>query len=244
MLQTRFIQNKNVLPSLAGGALLALSANAHAVLGVLPDTILTFDFDGQFALYDSTGAVVPNDTPAVSGTILLDAYTLGGTAAMGGDFWTLPWTANGDLSAYIGTPIDDPCGGAPMCAHSNIDFSWNGNVMPVQAAFGMTPLFPALTDLASLHLGVQFSVESLDTEPDGIKGTAMTTGPFAGFTPYFAGTATLVGINLFGSPIANPDVFVSPVPEPSEAALMLVGVGLVAGMARRGCPRRAETGAG
>ena len=230
MLQTH---KKNAALVLVGGAMLALSANAHALLGVLPDTVLTFDFNGEFTMYDQTGAVVSNNTPAVTGTIMLDAITFGGTAAMQGVFFTLPWTANGDMSAYIGALAGDKCGGAPMCAHSNIDFGWNGNLIPVQAAFGMTPLFPGFTDLLSLSLGAEFKVESIDTEPDGIKGTKMTVGPFTGFTPYFTGTATLVNINLLGSPIPNQGISISPVPEPSEWTMMLAGVGLIGGMAYR-----------
>jgi hypothetical protein len=229
---------KNAALALVGGAMLALSANAHALLGLplpLPHTIMTFEFNGEFTMFDPMGAVVndPMSSPAITGTIMLDAFTFGGTAAMDGAFFGSPWTANGDLSAYIGLLAGDKCGGAPMCAHSNIDFAWNGNLIPVQAAFGMTPVLPGLTDLLSLNVGAEFAVESIDTEPDGIMGTAMSVGPFVGFTPYFTGTATLVGINLLGSPIANPDICISPVPEPSEWAMMLVGVGLIGTMAHR-----------
>lgn len=97
-----------------------------------------------------------------------------------------------------------------------MDFAWNGNLIPVEAAFGMPPLVPGFTDLLGLSVGAEFAVESIDTEPDGILGTAMTVGPFPGFTPYFTGTATLAGINILGSPIHNQGIYVSPVPEPSE----------------------------
>lgn len=231
MLQTQPSQKKNVTLALIGSAMFLLSANAHALLGVLPDTILTFDFKGEFTMYDSMGEVVPNSVPAVTGTILLDAYTLGGSAAMGGEFFSIPWTAEGDLSAYIGVLAGANCGDAPMCAHANMDFSWNTNLIPVQAAFGMTPLFPGFTDLLSLNLGAEFAVASLDTEPDGIMGTKLTEGPFNGFTPYFTGTATLVGINPLGSPIDNQGILISPVPEPSEWTMMLIGIGLIGSLA-------------
>lgn len=217
-----------VLPLVAGG-LLVLSSSAGAVVP-LPHTILTFDFEGDFAMYGTTGTALvdPVSPPTVTGTILLDAVTFGGTAAMGGEFYGKPWTAAGDLSAYLGALAADRCGGAPMCAHSNIDFAWNGNLIPVQAAFGMTPLFPGVIDLLSLSPGAQFEVESIDTEPDGVKGTAMTTGPFEGFTPYFTGTATLVNVNPLGSPINNPQISISPVPEPTAWVTMLAGLGLIA----------------
>lgn len=226
---------KNAALALVGGAMLALSANAHAfrLPLPLPHPIMTFEFNGEFTMFDPGGGIVPNKTPAVTGTITLDAFTFGGTTAMGGDFWTSPWTANGDLSAYIGFLAGDKCDGAFMCAHSNIDFGWNGNLIPLQAAFGMTPVLPGLTDLLSLNVGVEFAVESIDTEPDGILGTAMRVGPFTEFTPNFTGTATLVGIKLLGSPIPNPHISISPVPEPSEWATMLVGVGLIGSMAYR-----------
>lgn len=230
---------KNAALAMVGGTILALSANAHAgLLGnilprSLPHVVMTFDFAGEFTMFDPTGGVVANASPAITGTIMLDAFTFGGTAAMEGAFFGSPWTTNGDLSAYIGLLSGDKCGGALMCAHSNMDFAWNGNLIPVQAAFSMTPVLPGLTDLLSLNVGVEFAVESIDTDLDGVKGTVMTVGPFLNFTPNFTGTATLVGIKLLGSPIANPGISISPVPEPSEWAMMLVGVGLIGSMAYR-----------
>lgn len=237
MLKSNHTYKKHTLTTLVGGAILAMSANAHA-LGGLPaptDTILTFDFNGSFTMYDPTGGIVA--TEGVTGTIKLDAMTMGGTAAMAGMFFGSPWTANADLSAYPDTlgAIPNMCNGAPMCAHSNIDFTWNSNLIPVQAAFGMTPMFPGMTDLLSLSVGAQFAVESIDTEPDGILGTAMTVGPFPGYTPYFTGTAKLVNIALLQPEITNQNIYVGPVPvpEPSEWTMMLVGMGLIGSMAYR-----------
>ncbi len=241
MLQLELVRKKNAVAVLAGSAMLALSANAHALLGdilppILPvSTILTFDFDGQFTMYDRNGEVVPNETPGVMGTITLDAVSFGGTASMTGEFFNVPFFADGDLSAYVGLLAGDKCAGAFMCAHSEIDFSYNGIIVPVQAAFGLNPVIPGLTDLLSLNLGAEFAVASIDTDGNGIPGTEITAFPFAGFSPFFSGTATLVGINLLGSPIPNPDICIpiTPVPEPAEWAMMLVGLGLVGAAARR-----------
>lgn len=223
-----YVLKKYAILPVVAGAILVLSPGAQAVAPV-PHTILTFDFEGDFAMYGTTGEqlVDPVSPPTVTGTITLDAVTFGGTAAMGGEFFGKPWSADGDLSAYLGALAAEHCGDAPMCAHSNIDFAWNGNVIPVQAAFGMTPLFPGVVDLLSLSVGAQFDVESLDTEPDGVKGTAMTVGPFEGFTPYFKGIATLVDVNPLGAPVDNPQISISPVPEPADWAMMLTGLGLV-----------------
>lgn len=232
---------KHALTLLAGTASLALSANAHALLGgilppvELPRPVLEFEFVGTYAMYGADGVVPPNDTPEISGTITLDTLTFGGMAAMGGTFFNLPFTANGDLSAYIGLTNPGQCAGSFMCAHSAITFTWNGIPVPVSAAFGMNPLLPGVTDLLGLNIGAQFSVESIDTNGDGIPGTPIAVFPFAGVSPYFQGTATLVGINLLGSPIPNQNISIpiTPVPEPAEWALMLTGLALVGGMARR-----------
>lgn len=211
----------------------------------LPHTVITFDFVGEFTMFDPLGEIVTNtSSPAVTGTILLDVLTFGGSAAMGGGFFGSPWTANGGLSAYLGLPGIN-CGGAPMCAHANMDFAWSGNLIPVEAAFGMTPQLFGSTDLLDLSVGVEFAVESIDTEPDGIPGTRMAVGPFTDFTPYFVGTATVAGIDILGSPIPNQNIYVgpAPVPEASEWAMMLAGIGLVGAMAYRRKNRPVATAA-
>lgn len=228
------------LAGLVGGGMMLMSAQAHALLGgeliELPHTVLTFEFVGTYAMHGADGVAPPNETPEISGTIMLDVFTFGGTAAMGGEFFGLPFTANGDLSAYIGLLNPEQCAGAFMCAHSAIEFTWNGIPVPVSAAFAMNPVLPGISDLLDLTVGAEFDVESIDTNGDGIPGTPIEDFPFAGVSPYFTGTATLVGIDLLGSPIDNHDISIpisAPVPEPGEWAMMLVGLGLVGAMARR-----------
>ena len=234
---------KHALATLVGGALLAMSANALA-LGT--DTVLTFDFTGQFTMTNPDGTVVPNATPAVAGTMMLDTFTMGGSASMTGVYFNYPWTANGAFSAYTANPlVPNLCGGAPMCAHADIDFLYVGVYYKVPAAFGMTPS----GDLSSLSVAdigsFNFSVASIDTEPDGIMGTAMTDdyaykkkdgsavpNLFKGFTPAFTGVATLTNINPLGDRINNSNIYIAPVPEPSEWAMMLVGLGVVGTLAR------------
>ena len=65
---------KHALTLLAGTATLALSANAHALLGgilppvELPRPVLAFEFVGTYAMYGADGMVPPNATPEISGT--------------------------------------------------------------------------------------------------------------------------------------------------------------------------------
>lgn len=240
---------KSAIATAVGGTILAMSPGASAELLdpilPLPHTVITFDFVGEFVMFDPLDEIVPNtSSPAVTGTIQLDAITFGGSAAMGGEFFGAPWTANGALSAYVALPGIN-CGGAPMCAHANMDFAWSGNLIPVEAAFGMTPQFSGSIDLLDLSVGAEFAVESIDTEPDGVLGTRMTEGVFTGFTPYFVGTATVAGIDILGSPIPNQNIYVGPVPVPeaSEWAMMLAGVGLVGAMAYRRKNRQVATAA-
>jgi hypothetical protein len=256
MLKQNRISKKHALGTLVGGALLAMSASAHALLGLpLPtDIILTFEFVGEFTMTNPDGTVVPNTTPAISGTMMLDALTFGGTAAMTGTFLNKSFAADGAFSAYPDTlgVIPNMCNGAPMCAHSNINFLYSGYYHTVEAAFGMTPsqLFDLTNLTGLLNDGFYFDVVSLDTEPDGLLGTSMKDPHiyrksdglvadeiFGGFTPAFTGRATLINVALLQPEIANQGIYIAPVPapvpEPAEWGMMLAGVGLVGAMAYR-----------
>lgn len=237
---------KHALTLLAGTATLALSANAHALLGgilppvELPRPVLEFEFVGEVLMYQPNGKPIKSEgvveVSAVSGPILLDTVTFGGSASMSGIFLGRPYTAEGPVSAYVGLLNPDQCAGSFMCAHANIDFSYNGAVIPVMAAFGMNPVIPGLTDLLDLNIGAEFTVESIDTDGNGIPGTTIVPGySFSNFSPYFSGIATLKAIHLLGAPIANENINIpiTPVPEPSEWMMLMAGLGLVSAAAMR-----------
>lgn len=238
---------KHALTLLAGTATLALSANAHALLGgilppvELPRPVLEFEFVGEVLMYQFNGRPVRNgdgetEVSAVSGPIYLDTVTFGGTASMSGIFLGRPYTAEGPVSAYVGLLNPDQCAGSFMCAHANIDFAYNGAVIPVMAAFGMDPVIPGLTDLPGLNIGAEFTVASIDTDGNGIPGTAIGPGySFSNFSPYFSGIATLKAIHPLGAPIANENINIpiTPVPEPSEWMMLMAGLGLVSAAAIR-----------
>ena len=93
---------------------------------------------------------------------------------------TGPGTILANIPFDWGAPAATPCGVA------NCD-------IPVVALFQMTP---------TGNPG-EYSVVTLDGDNSGTPGTAMTGGPFIGFSPTFTGTATVVPIPaaawLFGS---------------------------------------------
>ena len=179
-------------------ALLAATGAAQAA---------TFDFAGTFSMYSGAGYV--GGAPDVVGSFDFDFGTgtgAGGSMTSATPFFGFTWTAHdfvmtanmdGTVTAQI--PFD---WGAPLgtsCGVANCD-------IPVVAVFSMTPTATP----------GEFSVATLDGDGTGTPGTAMTAGPFVGFSPTFSGTATMQAV---------------PVP----AAVWLFGSGLVglAGVARR-----------
>lgn len=233
-----------VLPFVAG------SANALS---------MKFDFDGEFIMYDPTGAMVqaPSGVTGDMGMTIPLRHLLGpypGSASMQGEepFFGAEWSAAGSMTGYQNLLFDkapDYCGSHIMCADAAIDFSWAGNLIPVDASFGMDPntsidfrdLLGSIQDSWANNQLVYFDVESLDADSDGILGTAMTVGPFTGFTPYFAGIATISEIcitqRLCLTPPPDLGIMYTPTPSavPVPAAVWLFGSGLVGllGLARR-----------
>ncbi|BCO31790.1 hypothetical protein TspCOW1_18930 [Thiohalobacter sp. COW1] len=227
-------------------------------------TVLKFDFDGEFIMYDPTGTRI--QTPAgVTGNMEMEIPLLApngpypGSASMQGDepFFGSSWTADGGITGYQnilmgGAPAY--CGAHLMCADAMMDFFWSGNVIPVDASFALDPSLSldfsnpvnSILDGWANNQLAYFDVESLDADYDGILGTAMTQGPFIGFTPYFAGIATVVEVcvdegGLLGSLLCTsipPHLEIPKHPPsavPVPAAVWLFGSGLLGlvGVARR-----------
>lgn len=158
----------------------------------------TFDFLGTFSMYSGAEFVGGCNTPdCVTGTFDFNLTTgtgSGGSMTSEVPFFGFNWTAHdfvmtatgpGTVSAQIpfdwGAPSDTtPCGVA------NCD-------IPVVAVFSLTPT----------GTPGEFSVATLDGDDSGTPGTAMTEGPFVGFSPTFSGTASVVPIPsadwLFGT---------------------------------------------
>ena len=135
-----------------------------------------------------TSAAV-NAAPITSGTFTMYDNTgsvVGGSAVVTGDtvismtsptaFFGNKWTAH-DLSPTTG----------PGDVNLNAPFDWGATSnIPVVLNWGIT--------------GTNW--ETIDGDTDGIPGTAMTAGPFTGFSPYFNVTTAVpvpAAAWLFGS---------------------------------------------
>lgn len=181
--------------ALAAALLVATSAQAS-----------TFDFAGTFWMWDGTGAQVGTTDTTVTGTFNFDMATgtgTGGNMSTSQPFFGIPWTASDiTMSANMDGSVN-----------ADMTFTWGVTVIPVNLTLAMSPNADGTVSVNS----------SADADGDGIPSTAMTTGPFSGFSPEFAGTATCVAD--CGAP--------AEVPVP--AAVWLFGSGLVglAGVARR-----------
>lgn len=164
----------------------------------------SFDFAGSFSMWDSTGGQVGMTDTTVTGSFNFDFATgtgVGGQMSSTTPFFGVLWTAdNFSMTAN-----------ADGTVAADIMFHWSVNDIPVTVTFAMAP-----------NADGTFAVTTVDTEGDGIPGTAMAVGPFAGMSPEFFGTATCTA-----------DCGPAPVPVP--AAVWLFGSGLVglAGVARR-----------
>lgn len=250
-IKMKILDKRNIKMLMASSILFASSVSA---------TTLQFSFDGGFIMYDPGGNPIA-PMSGITGSMTMDIPLLSpngpypGTASMSGDqpFYNAYWTAEGSITGYQNIAFGGApayCGNHPMCADASITFSWNGNNIPVDASFGMDPsLGFDLTDLTSIYTAwsngnaVYFDVNSLDTDGDGVLGTAMTEGPFIGFTPYFTGFATVTGVcddlllattcTTIPSGIALPEVTLSTVPVPGAAWLFGSGLLGLAGVIRR-----------
>ena len=253
------MSTKNILVAgmLSGAAMLGAPVAQAGLLSPVQELInmnhliLNFDFEGTYTLTSESGFIAqrPRKGAPISGKMSLDLFTMGGTAAMVGDFNGAAFTANGPFSAYVDLLGSGICDGGMMCASSDIQFKLDAfaEPIPVRADFRMDPIMPFgsfdlndpstwALDLAALQAGLQFAISSIDTDNDGKPGTKIASGGFKGYTPAFNGVATLSGITL-GQALGNPNmpaprdwnsVLTAPIPEPGEWAMLLAGLGLIA----------------
>jgi len=118
-------------------------------------------------MYDPTGAVV-GGSAMVTGTMTPDSITNNLTSPT--PFFGFKW------SAHDGDMVDN--GDGTYTTH--IAFDWGATTgIPVVV----------LWDATDDGNGTTSTLVALDGDSDGIPGTAMTAGPFTGFSPYFAGSA-------------------------------------------------------
>lgn len=255
------ILNKRGIKFLAASAALLLASSASAT------TTIHFAFDGGFLMYSSYGSPIA-PMGGITGTMTMEISTqpqgpYSGDAYMSGDepFYGRNWTADASITGYqnvAGGGAPAYCDGHYMCADASISFYWNGNNIPVSAAFGLDPNsgfnpydVTSIFNMWENGQAAYFDVESLDTDGDGIKGTAIDSfALFNGYTPYFMGIATVTAVcqdvldpflntglevcTSIPNGLALPEVTITnPVPVP--AAVWLFGSGLLglAGVARR-----------
>lgn len=154
------------------------------------DLVADFAFTGELQMYGPGGVpvlAVPDKT--IKGVISLDLVTAGGTADMTSDvgFFGVPWDMH-DVSLSA-------CGDGPT-VNASLLFDWNQSTdIPVFSQFRLEPVpNPDPASWSDPADALTFTVEVVDTDGDGIPGHQMESGPFAGFTPTFTGTAKMTGM--------------------------------------------------
>ena len=175
------------------GAAMALSMGATAAQAT------TWDFSGTFKMYSGAGFVGGCTTAGcVTGSFNFDMMTgtgSGGSMTSAVPFFGFTWTAHDFVMTATGNPGE---------VLANIPFDWGAPVTttPCGVANCDIPVV-ALMQLTPTGNPGEFSVITLDGDGTGTPGTAMTAGPFVGFSPTFSGIATAVPVPaavwLFGS---------------------------------------------
>jgi len=138
------------------------------------DGVMNLAFSGGvFDMLDPTGSAIGGANDVV-GTMSINMATGSGTGTISSnqDFYGQAWTAHAVNVQMTG----------PDTMTIDMLFDWGSTtnievVVPMQVAF---------------NADGTASFTTVDGDGDGIAGNAMTGGPFAGFTPTFAGNADIV----------------------------------------------------
>ena len=127
--------------------------------------------DNEWQMYDMTNTMVGPPITDWVGSITLDETAGTGTFNWSSSttFFGIPW------GPFIGTAvlITPSSGvGTPAIWELSYNMTWGTNTFPVVEQLSITE------DPANGNI----TLESVDTEPDGIPGTQFTAGPFVGFS--------------------------------------------------------------
>ena len=137
------------------------------------DGVMNLAFSGGlFDMFDPTGVRI-GGADDVTGTMAVNMATGQGTGEISSDqnFYGQPWTAHAITIQMTG----------PDTMTVDMLFDW-GTTTNIEVTVPMQMSFNA--DGTATFVAV-------DGDGDGILGNIMETGPFAGFTPAFSGTATI-----------------------------------------------------
>lgn len=159
-------------------------------------------------LYNPNGSLYLNDIGIVT-TTPLDSATVTGAFHSGIDVGGSPWSADVVWASETSGPKQWKVGGVGIFGAPIAEATYNFNLAPGQVAFGLfadwagnynIPLLSVFDD--SDHDGIWVAV---DTDVNGVPGTAMLTVPVPGFTPAYSavavpapGSMLLIGSGLVG----------------------------------------------
>lgn len=172
-----------------------------------------FSFEGGTELYDPTGVYVGGDPENITGLIEFDFETGLGSA----EFSQLTTPFFGNYFFFHDTVLS---GNSDGTINVNGLMDWGATT---DIHFDFTWKIVELVELSdpvggTSDLGLR--VVTLDGDGDGIAGTAMTDGPFTGFSMTMDGM--WIGMDLYG--IWEPPPPYNPVPVPAAIWLFMTGI--------------------
>lgn len=181
----------------------------------------------NFTMKDPTGNTVGVDN-TVSGFVDYAAGTFGVSSAA--TFFGLNWTASGGTIFGPGSYTISTADAAPGVSGGSYNVTVGAGQMGGQIDFawgGTTGIDVLMVWDITLNGDGSLWLTSVDTDADANlwAGTGMIDGPFPGFSANF----NLCIPNLEGGGCDIP----SSIPEASTYSMMLIGLGLVGGMASR-----------